>query len=381
MAIPLTDVAWQHRQVWDEVQAAFAQLLLDPDCDGLPFVKALEQAFEARFGAPWIAVAAQSGVAAQTLLLRAWGVGQGDEVITQPNSDLATTAAISHAGATFVLADLQPGTFQLDPAAVERAITPRTRALLPVHMHGHPAPMAELRRLARDHGLLLLEDAALGLGASLQGEEAGTFGDGAFFSFAPRKVLGGVGNGAMILLRDPEVAERLRLLRGYGLAQDLPIAQRHLVRGQQHLAEGYNLKMDGIQAAVVHAKFLRLDAWAELRRAVAAQYDALLAGIPGLVLPQVAVGARSAWRNYTVLLEDREALRAAMASQGIASGMLYTPPVHRQPVYAGLGLGPGSFPVAERIADRLLNLPIYPGMQEEQVARVAEVVRAHGVAA
>jgi dTDP-4-amino-4,6-dideoxygalactose transaminase len=377
-AIPLTDVAWQHRQVWDEVQASFRTLLEDPTCDGAHFTHALEGAFEAHFGSPWIAVSAQSGLAAQALLLRAHGVGPGDEVITAPNSDLATTAAISHVGARFVLADIAPGSFHLDPAAAERAITPRTRALLPVHMYGQPHAMDELRRLAEAHGLLLLEDAALALGATVHGEPAGTFGDGGFFSFAPRKVMGGVGNGGMTLVRDPDVARRYRLLRGYGLdpdLQDRPVAERHLHAGQSHLAEGFNLKLDGIQAAIVHAKFRHLDSWGALRRAVAARYDERLADVPGLERPHVPPGVVPAWRNYTVLVDGREGLRAHLRERGITTGALYTPPVHLQPVYAHLGLGEGAFPVAESQADRLLCLPIYPGMTEEQVDRVAHEVR------
>lgn len=378
-AIPLTDVAWQHREVRAEIDAAFQTLTEDPTCDGAHFAKALEHAFEARFGAPWIAVTAQSGLAAQALLLRAWGIGPGDEVVTAPNSDLATTAAIRHVGARFVLADVAPGTFHLDPDAAARAVTKRTKALLPVHMYGQPAPMDDLRALADVHGLLLLEDAALALGAT-SAAAAGTFGDGAFFSFAPRKVLGGLGNGGLALVKDPDVARRMRLLRGYGLdpdVQDLPIAERHLLPGQVHVAEGYNLKIDGLNAAVVHAKFLRLDAWGALRRAVADRYDAALAGVPGVERPGRPTGTTSAWRNYTILVDRRDALRSHLRARGITSSVLYAPPVHLQPVYAGLGLGgPGTFPVAEEQAPRLLCLPIYPGMTGDQVDRVAGEVRA-----
>lgn len=377
--IPLTDVAWQHREVRAEIDAAFRTLTEDPTCDGAHFAHDLEQAFEARFGAPWIAVSAQSGLAAQALLLRAHGIGPGDEVVTVPNSDLATTAAISHVGARFVLADVAPGSFHLDPEAAARAITPRTKALLPVHLYGQPAAMGALRALAAERGLLLLEDAALALGAAVDGAPAGTLGDGAFFSFAPRKVLGGLGNGGLALVKDPAVARRMRLLRGYGLdpdVQDLPIAQRHLLPGQVHVAEGYNLKIDGLNAAVVHAKFRRLDAWGALRRAVADRYDAGLAGVPGLERPARPPGTVSAWRNYTVLVDRRDALRAHLRARGITSSVLYAPPVHLQPVYAHLGLGPGAFPVAEAQAPRLLCLPIYPGMRADQVDRVVDEVRA-----
>jgi len=379
-AIPLTDVAWQHREVRAEIDTAFKTLTEDPTCDGAGFAHDLEHAFEARFGPPWHAVTAQSGLAAQALLLRAWGIGPGDEVVTVPNSDLATTAAISHVGARFVLADVAPGTFHLDPDAAARAITKRTKALLPVHLYGQPAAMAPLRALADAHGLLLLEDAALALGASVDGEPAGTFGDGGFFSFAPRKVMGGLGNGGLALVKDAGVARRMRLLRGYGLdpdVQDLPIAERHLLPGQVHVAEGYNLKIDGLNAAVVHAKFRRLDDWGALRRAVADRYDAALADVPGVERPGRPAGTVSAWRNYTILVDRRDALRAHLRARGITSSVLYAPPVHLQPVYADGGIGgPGTFPVAEAQALRILCLPIYPGMTVEQVDRVAGEVRA-----
>jgi dTDP-4-amino-4,6-dideoxygalactose transaminase len=377
--IPLTDVAWQHARVRAEVEAAFDTLLDDPDCDGIAFVKGLEADLATYHGEGWQAVACQSGTAAEVLLLRALGIGPGDEVITVPNSDLATSAAISHVGATVRFVDIQETGFAMDPSCVEAALTPKTVALLPVHMHGVPAPMSELAELARKHDLLLLEDATLALGARSGGRLVGTLGDGAFFSFAPRKVIGGTGSGGLVLTRDADVARKVRLLRGYGQdpsVMDLPIAQRQLLGGHGHVVEGYNLKLDGIQAAVVHAKFRHLDAWRALRSEVAARYDALLAGVPGLVAPRVRAGDEPAWRNYTVRSHDRDGLRAALDAAEIASGTLYAPPVHLQPVYAGLGLGAGSFPVAERLCAELLNLPIYPGMTSESVDRVVGVVRA-----
>ncbi len=377
--IPLTDVSWQHAQVRAEIQAAIDRLLDDPNCDGLPFVKALEADVATYHGEGWHAIGVQSGTAAQVLLLRALGIGPGDEVITVPNSDLATNAAISHVGARFVLVDVQESGFALDPDLVEAAITPATKAVLPVHMHGVPAPMSELSAIARRHDLLLLEDATLALGARVEGRLAGTLGDGAFVSFAPRKVIGGTGNGGMVLTPNDDVARRVRLLRGYGQdpsVMDLPITERQVLGGQGHVAEGYNLKLDGIQAAVVHAKFRRLDEWRVLRAAAAARYDALLAGVPGLTTPIVRSGDAPAWRNYTVLSHDRDGLRAHLDAADVASGTLYAPPVHLQPVYRHLGLGPGSFPVAERLGAALLNLPIFPGITEAQQERVAGAVRA-----
>lgn len=357
--------------------AAFQQLLDDPTCDGAALTAGLEAAFEDYFGAPWHAVATQSGSAAQMLLLRAYGIGPGDEVITAPNSDLATTSSISHTGASFVLADVEPGTFNIDPAAVEAAITERTRAIVPVHMYGLPARMAELRRIAERHNLLLLEDATLALGATYRHRRVGTLGEGSFFSFAPRKILGGIGSGGMILTRDPQVAQTLRRLRGYGLDpqdQDIPINERHSRELGLHVVEGFNLRLDGIQAAITHAKFRRVDEWAELRRSAADRYSRLLAGVTGLELPTPLPDSLPAWRNYTVLTENRNALRAHLAEHGVTTGTLYSPPVHLQPVYAGRGYSTGDFPVAEAQSSRLLSLPIFPGITGQQQQVISDLI-------
>lgn len=377
--IPLTDVSWQHLQVWDEIHSHFDSLLLDPNCDGTLMTRNLELAFQEHFGEPWIAVATQSGLAAQTLLLRSLGIGSGDEVITAPNSDLATTSAISHTGARFVLADIESGTFNLDPAAVEATITDRTKAILPVHMYGHPARVDALRALADRYNLLLIEDATLALGAKLRGTRLGTFGDGAFFSFAPRKILGGIGNGGMVILKDSNAAEQVRRLLGYGLepaAQNLPIAARHLSGGLFHVVEGYNLKLDGIHAAITHAKFRNVDAWADLRRSAAARYDEGLADITEVTTPKLVEGRLPAWRNYAILSEQRDALRSHLSEQQITTATLYTPPVHLQPVYADRGYIPGDFPVAEAQSSRLLCLPIYPGITNHQIDRIIDQIHA-----
>lgn len=376
--IPLTDVAWQHAQVRAEIDAGIDQLLCDPDCDGLPFVKALEEAFAAYHGGAVQALAVQSGTAGEFLLLKALGIGPGDEVITVCNSDLATNAAIAHVGARQVLVDVIEEGFAIDPRAVEQAIGPRTRAIMPVHMHGTPAPMVELRELARRHQLLLLEDATLALGARVGAEQVGLLADGAFFSFAPRKVIGGTGNGGMVLTRDPEVAWRIRTLRGYGQdpsMMDRSVAERQRIGGQGHVVEGHNLKLDGIQALVVLAKFRHLDAWQDLRAAAAAYYHAALADVPGLLLPSCRVSDRPAWRNYTVRSRDRDGLRDHLSAANIATGTLYAPPVHLQEVYRDR-YREGDFPVAERLGRELLNLPIYPGIRPEQQARVVAAVTA-----
>ncbi len=222
----------------------------------------------------------------------------------------------------------------------------------------------------------------MALGAEFQGTKVGLLGDAGFFSFAPRKVIGGIGNGGMIVTKDAALARQIGLLKGYGLPPEegeAPIAERHLAVGLANESEGYNLKMDGIQAAIVSAKFVHLDAWAILRQAVADRYSTQLAGVPGAQVPCAPNDVRHGWRNYVIAIPHRGKVQAHLRGRGITSATLYTPPVHLQPVYQHLrsgadGLRPGSFPVAEALAQTLLGLPIYPGMSPEQVDAVVSSI-------
>ncbi len=375
LRIPLTDVAWQHGQLRSELAAAVDRLLDDPVCDGSVPLKRFEENIARWLGVPH-AAGVQSGTAGLFLALRALGIGPGDDVITVPNSDLPTTAAIGHAGARFVLVDVEPDSFNLDPALIEAHITPRTRAIMPVHLYGHPADMDPIIEVARRHGLAVVEDATLALGATYHGRPCGTIGDLGVFSFSPRKILGCLGNGGLVVARDPELDRRVRALRGYGLdpaRQDLPIAERLRQPGLAHVVEGYNLKLDGLQAAVLDVKLPYLRDWLGHRHAVAARYTARFAGTR-VTPPGVRAGCKHAWRNYVVQLDGRDASRARLHAAGIAAATLYAPPVYRQPVYRHLGIDPAEFPVAEAQAARLLALPIYPGMPLEWADEVAELV-------
>jgi dTDP-4-amino-4,6-dideoxygalactose transaminase len=368
--VPLVDVAWQHHQVRTEIDRDINQLLNDPTCDGTEFVSQLESDFARRLGTGMLAVSTHSGTAAEFLILRALGIGLGDEVITVPNSDLATTAAISHTGATPVLVDIDPCTYTVDPAKIKAAITVRTRAIVPVHMYGLPAKMDKIRHIAKEHGLKVIEDSAIALGAEYRGAMIGTLGDAAFFSFAPRKVLGGIGCGGMVTTRDPELAYKVRLLKGAGLEpeqMERPIGERHKGPGFDHYAEGYNLRLDAVQAIVIRAKLARLDEWRALRQQVADRYSAQLTNMPGIVPPYVPAHMRHAWRNYVIRVPERDRVRAGLLENGITTAIFYCPPVHLQPVYQSFGLGPGSFPMAEDVAGSLLCLPMYPGLTEEKI--------------
>jgi dTDP-4-amino-4,6-dideoxygalactose transaminase len=368
------DAAWQHGQVRAEIDQALDQILTDVHSDGAEFIAALEATLTQRLGDGVHAITVQSGLAAEFLILKAMGIGPGEEVITVPNSDIATTAAISHTGARFVLVDVDIRTHNLDPNQLEAAITPRTRAIVPVHLYGLPAAMAEINEIAQRHGLRVIEDATLALGATYRGAPVGTLGDAAFFSFAPLKVLGGTGSGGLVTTRDPQLAARVRLLKGYGLDPsrgEAPMRERQLHAGFAHLVEGYNLRLNPIEAAVIGAKLTRADDWAVRRQAIADRYADLLADRPEITLPRVPSDVRHAWRNYVARVPDRDRVRARLRERGISTGILYTPPVHLQPVYRHLGLGPGSFPVAETLARDLLCLPMHPGLNDEQVDRVA----------
>ena len=282
------------------------------------------------------------------------------------NTFVATALAISYTGATPVLVDAEPVTYMIDPSKVERAITDRTRAILPVHLYGHPADMDALVAVARAHDLVVIEDACQAHGARYKGRRAGSLGDAAAFSFYPGKNLGGFGDGGMVVTSDPEVATRVRLLRNYG--GEVKYIHREL---------GFNRRLDTLQAAILNVKLAHLDTWNEARRRHAAQYTELLAG-SGVQTPRAAPWAEPVWHLYTVQLEERDALREYLAARGIETGIHYPIPVHLQECYEQLGYRPGDFPVTEAQASHMVSLPMYPEMSEDAIARIADAVIAFG---
>jgi dTDP-4-amino-4,6-dideoxygalactose transaminase len=373
--IPVFDATVQHRQLLPELESAMRDVLLNGQSDVTPQVTGLEREIGEFLGGCH-AIGVQSGTAALFLVLKAIGLDPGDEVITAPNSDMATTSTVTHAGGRFVLCDVEPHTMNIDPALIERYITPRTRAILPVHLYGHPAEMAPILEIARRRGLAVIEDATLALGATYHGEVAGLMGLAGCFSFAAHKVIGGVGNGGMVVTRDAGLALKVRTLRGYGQhpsRQELPPEERHRIDRLEHLVEGHNLRLDSLQAAILRVKLRRLPEWQAERQSLADRYARRFAGT-AVRAPSVSAGCTHAWRNYVVLVPDRDDVRAFLRHRGIATNALYIPPVNLQPVYAHLNLGAGSFPVAERLADQLLGLPLYPGLPPAQVDEVADAV-------
>jgi dTDP-4-amino-4,6-dideoxygalactose transaminase len=372
MNVPMYDHAALYRAQRSQIDAAFRRVLESGKLDWGPEVPAFEGEFAAWLGIEH-AVGTNSGTSALKVALLALGIGPGDEVITVPNSDIGTVAAIHHTGARAVWVDVEPDTLNLDPALVADAITPRTKALLPVHLYGHPADMPALAAIAAEHGLHIVADACLALGAEIAGRNAGAWGDAAAFSFAPSKHLGGYGTGGMVVTADPRLAERMRRIGAYGQARE-----RHYARdpgqGLDNTEEGLNERLDEIQAALLRTKLGALHDAIEGRRAHAHSYREGLAGA-ALTLPPERAGCRHSYRNYVVQVDNRARVQAQLADAGIASSRPYAPPLHLQPVYRELGFGPGSFPVAERSAERLLSLPIRPDLRGAQVGHVVATLR------
>ena len=370
-AVPFVDLPALVRPSKAEYLAAFEQLLDSGGFIGGPPVAAFEAAFASHCGAPH-AIAVKTGTDALVLALRALGVGRGDEVITAANSFFATAEAISHAGATPVLADVDDATLLLDPADAARRVTRRTRCIVPVHLFGQIADMAPLRALAAANGLHVLEDAAQAHGATRVGPggerwRAGSIAAIAAFSFYPTKNLGALGEGGAITTRDGELAERVRRLRDHGQAG------RH-----DHVDIGYNARLDALQCACLSISLARLDENNAARQALAAHYREALAGVPGVKLIGEPAGSSPVYHLMVVRVAAarRDAVRDALGKAGIATAIHYPRPIHLQSAYAHLGQGPGSCPVAERAAPEMISLPMYPDLTAAQVDRVVEALRA-----
>jgi dTDP-4-amino-4,6-dideoxygalactose transaminase len=359
--IPFVDLRAQYREIREEVEEAVARVLADAAYVLGSEVEHFESEFADYCGAAH-AVAVNSGTSALHLALLAAGVGPGDEVITSPFTFIATAAAVRYAGARPVFVDVDPRCYALDPARIEAAITPRTRALVPVHLYGHPADMDPILEIARRRALVVIEDAAQAHGAEYKGRRAGGLGDFGCFSFYPTKNLGACGEGGIVVTSDPERARLVRLLRDWGQTSKY-----------RHDLLGFNYRMDGIQGAVLRIKLRRLEGWTEARRAHAARYDEELAS-SGVSTPVEMPWARHVYHAYTVRSRSRDSLRDALAECGIQSGIHYPVPLHLQPVFADLGYGPGAFPHAEAAAREVLCLPIFPELPADAPERVAACI-------
>ena len=359
--VPFVDLAAQYSTIADEINETTSRIIQKADFILGREVRLFEEEFAA-FSEARYAVGVDSGTSALELALRAYDIGPGDEVITAANSFIASALAISHAGATAVLVDVDPFTHTIDVTGIERAITSRTKAILPVHLYGHPAHMDPIRQLAEQHGLIVIEDACQAHGARYKGRRAGSLGHAAAFSFYPGKNLGAYGDGGMVVTNDADIRKRLEMLRNYGQEEKY-----------HHLTQGFNRRLDTLQAAVLRVKLKYLEKWNAARRWQAELYHRLLAGTE-LVLPSEAVGAQSVWHLYVIRTEHRDKLKEYLASRGIAAGIHYPVPIHLQPAYKNLGYKRGSFPVTEQYAQRILSLPMYAELTPELIEYVSKTI-------
>lgn len=360
--IPFNDLLGFEQSVVEEIESAVFRVLRSGWYVLGPEVERFEAAFAAYHGVDY-AVGVASGTDAIELALRAAGIGPGDEVITVAHTAVATVCGIERAGAKPVLVDIDPVSYTMDPAAAEAAVSPRSRAIVPVHLYGHPADMAAIVALAARHGLVVIEDCAQAHGARLGGRLVGTFGHLAAFSFYPTKNLGACGDGGAVLCRDAQLAARLRRLRSYGQTSRY-----------WHTERGVNSRLDEIQAAILSVKLKYLDQHNATRRQLAAQYHRRLTRVVRPELRPTGPEVFHVYHLYVVRHGQRDVLQSRLRARGIETLVHYPIPVHLQAAYADLGYRRGDLPVTERIAEEILSLPLHVGLSLAEVDSVAEAV-------
>lgn len=360
--IPFVNLAAQHRVLKDDLLAAVARVLEHGQFILGPEVEEFERRFAAMCGVRH-AIGVGNGTDALVLALHVLGIGAGDEVITPPNSFVSTTSAIVLVGARPVFVDAADD-LNIDTSRIEAAITPRTRAILPVHLTGRPADMTTIMRIARDHGLHVIEDCAQAVGAEFDGRRVGSFGTVSCFSLHPLKTLNACGDGGVVTTDDAQLNERLRVLRNIGLKSR-----------EECIAWSGNSRLDTLHAAMLLVKLQHLDDWTARRRANAAEYRRLLQDLPQIALPPERPNERPAYHGFVIQADRRDALHAFLAEEGIRSAIHYPIPIHLQPVARHLGHAIGAFPQAEAQAKRILSLPIYPELTPDDLGRVASTIR------
>lgn len=361
MSVPFVDLKQQYVGIKEEILAAVANVFESTQFVLGSEVTAFEEEFASYCGSHY-GIAVNTGTSALHLALLAAGVGPGDEVITVPFTFVATTAAIVYCGAKPVFVDIDPLTYTMDPTLIEAAITPRTKAILPVHLYGHPADMHPILEIARRHGLTVIEDAAQAHGARYAGAPCGSLADLACFSFYPGKNLGAYGEGGMVTTNNPEFVRTIRMLRDWGAETKY-----------NHVLKGFNYRMEGVQGAILRVKLRYLEQWTEARRAAASEYRARLTDC-GLTLPTEAPGSRHVFHIFPVLTGQRDEFMQALKERGIQTGIHYPTPVHLLPAYLDLNYKRGDFSVSERVAAQEVSLPMFPELTSAQIAEVTEAV-------
>jgi dTDP-4-amino-4,6-dideoxygalactose transaminase len=365
--IPLLDLRGEWSAIGAEIRAALDGVFASQHWILGPEGQALEREIAELCGVP-CAVGVASGTDALMLSLHAAGVGAGDDVIIPAFTFVATASAVSALGARPVFADIEPETFAIDPAGIEQGLTPRTRAIIPVHLFGLSAEMDPILALGARRGIAVIEDNAQSLAAKYRGRATGSLGAFGCVSFYPSKILGAYGDAGMILTASQSAAERLRALRNHGETTRYISTER-----------GWNSRLDEIQAAVLRVKLRHLAQWTAARQRVARAYDSLLSGLPGIRTPKGREGCEHVYSVYTIRVEGgserRDRVRQHLAGRGISSVVYYPVPLHLQPLYAAAGVKRGALPHSERAADEVLSLPIYPGLTEAQIERVANALK------
>jgi dTDP-4-amino-4,6-dideoxygalactose transaminase len=363
MQVPFLNLRAPHDLLRSEINAAIQEVIDANAFAGGPFVAKFEEDF-AKFCDAKYSIGVGNGTDALWFILLALGVGPGDEVITTPGTFMATAEAISYCGAKPVFVDIDESTYNLDPALIEKAITKKTKAIMPVHLFGQCADMDPIMEVAGKHGLPVVEDACQAHGAEYKGRKAGSLGVAAAFSFYPGKNLGAIGEAGGITTNDAKLRDTMMTLRDHGQAKKY-----------HHSMIGWNGRMDGIQGAVLRIKLRHLAQWNEQRRKNAERYHELLGHTAGLVLPKAAKDRKHVYHVYAVRVKDRDAKLKRLGERGINCGIHYPIPVHLQEAYRFLGYGKGSFPIAERCAEEFLSLPMFPELNEEQIQAVVKEVR------
>ena len=362
MKVPFLDLKAHHAPFIEKFDLAIREVIESSAFAGGPFVEKFEEEFAAFCGSS-DAIAVGNGTDALWLALLALGIGEGDEVITVPNTFIATAEAITYCKARPVFVDVDPDTFTMNPAELEKSLTKKTKAIIPVHLFGQPADMDPILEFARANGLFVVEDAAQAHGAQYKGQKAGTMGDAGCFSFYPGKNLGAFGEAGAVVTNDPELRKQIQMLRDHGQS-----------RKYYHSTMGWNCRMDGIQAAILSIKLSHLDKANSLRRKHALEYNQAFAGIDEVLTPFEAKYARHVYHVYAVRVQERDAVLRHLQEKGVGCSVHYPVPVHLQEAGRNLGYTKGAFPIAEKLADEFLSLPMFPELTEEQIEYVGRCV-------
>lgn len=366
MAIPLVDLRAQYCSIKEEIDAAIHRVLKKGQFILGPEVEALEEEVAQYCGVKY-GIGVASGTDALHLALLACGVEPGDEVITTAFTFIATAEAITQCGAIPVFVDINPHTYNIDPSKIESKITKRTKTVIPVHLYGQPAEMDAILALAKRYNLKVIEDSAQALGAGYKGKKVGSLGDAGCLSFFPAKNLGAYGDGGMVVTNNPEIVEKVKMLRNHGCREKY-----------YHLLPGFNSRLDALQAAILRVKLRHLDEWIKLRREKASCYAQFLGGVEELELPCIKPYSQHAFNYYTVRLQNslsRDKMQEYLSSQGVATAIYYPLSLHLQDVFKSLGYNLGDFPESERAQEEVLSLPMYPELTEEQIEEITKAVK------